>query len=488
MPRVSRRSQAARRRVEAAQVQRISIPKASSDFVGRHGTGHRHKVNQWPTSEHTGLSHKLVIPDGSLEKKLVLLIGASHSRSFAYGIVQMKQGCIGVMSTPGADADQLRKEVEEVVLPRDPDAACVVAPSNNLTASINHEEAGRVFEMYLWAVRERCTKVFCIGMIPRLTESRGKQELFQQEYHRRSAKLSSIAEDFPLNRVDLWCYDGVSTISDNKGMRILSDRIWVSAYQFLELSAPKPQVQSRAAPPYKPRFVPRVVMKGVERVPPPPPPEWTTGRYGRKRSHSGESESLSDSPKKRVVPDEIDGTPVVLKECYIPLSPVRFSPDMLVAMEKVSPLAVADVHTGNEWDLVANLVETPIPIEVTLEVSSSSSSASSVIPCVSVLKMLLEDEGPRTTGIKTLLQGLKESLIKSNLDLDLALTDIEKKLCKYFERVEIKGKRDKKVPILLTPDMVSSIQMLGEGPSNIDINKIKETNGNNVTSSEIERQ
>ncbi|XP_027146576.1 uncharacterized protein LOC109142298 isoform X5 [Larimichthys crocea] len=48
----------------------------------------------------------------------------------------------------------------------------------------------------------------------------------------------------------------------------------------------------------------------------------------------------------------------------------------------------------------------------------------------------------------------------SNPDLDLALTDVEKKLCKYFERVEIKGKRDKKVPVLLSPDMVSSIQML----------------------------
>ena len=47
-----------------------------------------------------------------------------------------------------------------------------------------------------------------------------------------------------------------------------------------------------------------------------------------------------------------------------------------------------------------------------------------------------------------------------NPDLDLALSNMEKKLCKYFECVEIKGKRDKKVPVLLSPDMVSSIQML----------------------------
>ncbi|KAM4539893.1 uncharacterized protein PAE49_020622 [Odontesthes bonariensis] len=258
------------------------------------------------------------------------------------------------MSTPGADADQLRKEVEKVVLPRRPDAICVFAPSNNLTSSINHQEAGRAFKLYLEAVREHCTKVFCIGMIPRLTESMEKQELFQQEYHRVSANLKmpfySIAEDFPLSRVDLWSYDGIH-LDDNKGMRILSDRIWVFAHQFLELSAPKPLATSQAAAPYKPRYVPRLVVKGVERVPRPPPPEWTTVRYGRKRSHSGESDS--DSPKERVVPDKI-ATPV-LKECYIPLNPVRFSPELLVAMEKVSPLAVADVHTGNEMKPVERL-------------------------------------------------------------------------------------------------------------------------------------
>ncbi|XP_056441610.1 uncharacterized protein LOC130379052 isoform X1 [Gadus chalcogrammus] len=55
---------------------------------------------------------------------------------------------------------------------------------------------------------------------------------------------------------------------------------------------------------------------------------------------------------------------------------------------------------------------------------------------------------------------LLRNTFASNPDLDLALTDVEKKLCKYFERVEIKGKRDKKVPVLLSPDMVSSIQML----------------------------
>lgn len=48
----------------------------------------------------------------------------------------------------------------------------------------------------------------------------------------------------------------------------------------------------------------------------------------------------------------------------------------------------------------------------------------------------------------------------SNPDVDLSLTDVEKKLCKYFECVEIRGKQGKKVPVLLSPDMVSSLEML----------------------------
>lgn len=46
------------------------------------------------------------------------------------------------------------------------------------------------------------------------------------------------------------------------------------------------------------------------------------------------------------------------------------------------------------------------------DVCNSSSSASSIIPYVNVLKMLLRDEGPTTVGIKTLRQVMRESLTK----------------------------------------------------------------------------
>ncbi|XP_026099805.1 uncharacterized protein LOC113070616 [Carassius auratus] len=47
-------------------------------------------------------------------------------------------------------------------------------------------------------------------------------------------------------------------------------------------------------------------------------------------------------------------------------------------------------------------------------------------------------------------------------DISMALTDLENKLCQYFKRVEIRGKRGRKVPVLLTPSMQESISLLLE--------------------------
>uniref|UniRef100_A0A3B3XCD0 Uncharacterized protein n=2 Tax=Poecilia mexicana TaxID=48701 RepID=A0A3B3XCD0_9TELE len=352
-----RRSVAARRRMETAGVHRVGIPETSSGFVSRRGTGWRHRVNDWPSSSFTNHFHKLVIPEERSDGKFVLLIGASHLRSFADGIVKISDGCLdfGVMCTPGAAAADLRIEAYHAVVPRQPDAVCVTAPSNNLTASLNPDEAGEEFEKYLLTVLYRWPKVFCIGFPLRLTESVEKQNLFQQEFHRRAAKLGipyfPVAEYFPLKRLDLWSRDGIH-LSDDYGMPILKKLLWIYANRYLEMLEPKPPVQSQAATAYKPRFVPRIVVKGEERrVPSLPSSAWRVVRSGRKTiiflNHPGEMES-SYSQKKRVVHHKIHGTRVVLRECSVPLNPSRFSPDILVAMETVSPSDLSDVHPGIE--------------------------------------------------------------------------------------------------------------------------------------------
>ncbi|XP_054872280.1 uncharacterized protein LOC111580096 isoform X3 [Amphiprion ocellaris] len=45
-------------------------------------------------------------------------------------------------------------------------------------------------------------------------------------------------------------------------------------------------------------------------------------------------------------------------------------------------------------------------------------------------------------------------------DVNLALSDLEKKLCQHFKRVEIRGKRGRKVPVLLTPAMQQALDLL----------------------------
>ncbi|XP_041858770.1 uncharacterized protein LOC121650996 [Melanotaenia boesemani] len=45
-------------------------------------------------------------------------------------------------------------------------------------------------------------------------------------------------------------------------------------------------------------------------------------------------------------------------------------------------------------------------------------------------------------------------------DLAGGLFPLEQKLCQHFQRIEIRGKRNRKVPILLTPDMLRSMEAL----------------------------
>ena len=47
-----------------------------------------------------------------------------------------------------------------------------------------------------------------------------------------------------------------------------------------------------------------------------------------------------------------------------------------------------------------------------------------------------------------------------NQDIDWALSEVEKKLCRHFSRIETRGKRGRKVPILLTPKMLSGLELL----------------------------
>ncbi len=54
-------------------------------------------------------------------------------------------------------------------------------------------------------------------------------------------------------------------------------------------------------------------------------------------------------------------------------------------------------------------------------------------------------------------------------DVELSLSDLEKSLCKHFQRIEIRGKRGRKVPILLTPDMVTSMELLVKTRRNCDV-------------------
>nr|XP_055030542.1 uncharacterized protein LOC129419425 isoform X2 [Misgurnus anguillicaudatus] len=47
-------------------------------------------------------------------------------------------------------------------------------------------------------------------------------------------------------------------------------------------------------------------------------------------------------------------------------------------------------------------------------------------------------------------------------DIAICLSEFERKLCKHFTRVEIRGKRGRKVPVLLKPSLISAMELLVE--------------------------
>ncbi|XP_036968945.1 uncharacterized protein LOC119027657 isoform X4 [Acanthopagrus latus] len=298
----------------------------------RRGTGYRHRVKTWPTSKLTGRSHKLVIPPESPGKQFVLIVGDSHLRAIVDHFAKMPEGkfSFGIMSTPGAHAAQLRTEVLHAKVRQDPDAVCVLAPSNNLTASRTVDEAAVDYARFLTAVRSRWSKVFVVDFPPRLNEDEEHQRALRHAYHRVTARMGlryfSAEEYFPRTRLDLWSRDGVH-LSDREGMGILTQLLWASTEQFLETPPPPPPVSPTPSQPLR-KVSPKLVVKGEVRAPLSPDPfQWKV---------------VGQSCKPQV-PGPASVAQQQEKESFLPLNPRWFSSTTLCAMEEVSPSQLSDV-------------------------------------------------------------------------------------------------------------------------------------------------
>ncbi|KAG7481888.1 hypothetical protein JOB18_007544 [Solea senegalensis] len=250
----------------------------------------------------------------------VLVIGDSHLRGLVDGVHQMPPDrfSFGFMSTPGACAAELRTEVRNAVLPRDPDFVCVLAAGNNLEASCTVEQSGRDFGLLLTSVRSRWPQLYVMEFVPRLTVEAGLQELLRQEFHRVAARMGvmylSVAEHFPLRRRKLWCRDGVH-LSDTDGMNILVQLLWGATYkQFLTL-APVQQLSPKSTSSPR-RISPILVVRGEATVAQPNNPfDWAVVGRGRKGQPA----------------------PAMAQAPPLSLNPVVFSPEVLDVMDQFDP-------------------------------------------------------------------------------------------------------------------------------------------------------
>ncbi|XP_023201734.1 uncharacterized protein LOC111610898 [Xiphophorus maculatus] len=265
----------------------------------RRGTGRRRRVETWPASRVTRRSCKLVLPTaGALEKKFALLVGDSHLRAIVDGYSTMPKGdfSLGVLASPGASAEELRLEVLDAVLPRPPEVICLLAPSNNLTASRTFVEAGAAFDALLSTVCNLSANVVVVDFPPRLCVEESVQQLLRQEFQRvaaqRSVRYLPVTEHFPLSSLALWSRDGVH-LSDHPGMEVLAQLLEAAICSQLELSASKSPAPVMLAPPPPGtapitavrRCLPRLVVVGEEAAPRRSEPfAWTVVGGGRKAS------------------------------------------------------------------------------------------------------------------------------------------------------------------------------------------------------------
>ncbi|KAE8277527.1 hypothetical protein D5F01_LYC24516 [Larimichthys crocea] len=280
-----RRSQAAKRRVERQESWTTSLDGNRVDgvpLVG--GTGWRHKVLRWEESQLTNKQHKLVIPAACANKK--------------------------------------------------PEAVIVLAPSNNLTAGRGLENSSADFAALLKTARSRWSNVVVLDFPPRLSVEEDQQKLLRMAYHSvcadQGVPYHHICENFPLHQRDLWARDGTH-LSDSAGMPILAYLLWQAADRQLAEPEPEPHVAPIPTCPYRPRFATQVVVKGIEPQPRPAanPDGWITVVNGQKRSLPEAQLAALDK--------QVSQKKVELRECFIPLTPVRFSPATLRAIEKTSP-------------------------------------------------------------------------------------------------------------------------------------------------------
>ncbi|XP_062393555.1 uncharacterized protein LOC134081575 isoform X2 [Sardina pilchardus] len=70
---------------------------------------------------------------------------------------------------------------------------------------------------------------------------------------------------------------------------------------------------------------------------------------------------------------------------------------------------------------------------------------------------------------KMRLTAFTETDVPLHADVAEALTALEKKLCEHFKRIEIRGKRDRKVSLLLTPAMQASMELLVKTRASCDV-------------------
>uniref|UniRef100_A0AAV2M364 Uncharacterized protein n=1 Tax=Knipowitschia caucasica TaxID=637954 RepID=A0AAV2M364_KNICA len=228
---------------------------------------------------------------------------------------------------------------------REPDVVCLLAPCNNITASKTVTEAASEFARLLDVVCSRWQEVCVLDFPPRLTVEVELQQALREEYRRvaarREIRYFPVAEHFRMDKLRLWCWDGVH-LSDNHGMGVYAKLLQQACYQQLEGKVPTVVVPPSPSKPYTWRYKPRVVVAGPEPSPRPPPPEWTVIGQGRERNQPRASTHTQRFPRGPRLVQPVRNAPI------LPLSPTMFSEANMLKVEKVYPSCLDSTSSTEE--------------------------------------------------------------------------------------------------------------------------------------------
>ncbi|KAF7641687.1 hypothetical protein LDENG_00274820 [Lucifuga dentata] len=145
----------------------------------------------------------------------------------------------------------------------------------------------------------------------------------------------------------------------------------------------------------------------------------------------------------------------------------EFIPDSVSESETLSHLSDAKYNRASTLPLTRDVKKFHTHLNQQAEsalrhlTDKASTASYAMLARVTLCQVILFNRRRAGEVSKMTLKNYQDrDISKLNDDVSAGLSEVERRLCKTFSRVELKGKRGRKAAIILTPDMVTALSLL----------------------------